>query len=492
MAAILLPLRCQRMSATGAADGNGTRGSYGGTVERGVMGVSRALRFVFARIEVEDHRHRRLLGILQGVVTSLGNRAITVLVTFLSVPLTIHYLGAERYGAWATIGSLLAWLALTDFGLGNGLSNAITTAAGQDRPDLVRVYMSSGIAMLTVVASATALILALAWPWIDWASLLGVSTPDARAEVGPAVAASLAIFLLRFPLSVSGKIYLAYHEGRIGNYWGVTGNVATLATLLIVTQTEGGLVWLVVAVSGINLLVGLINAVWLFVWHRPEVAPALGSVRLSSMRELGNTSGRFFLLQITALLVFQTDNLVVAHFLGAAQVPSYSVTHSLFTYTTLLQAAVFTYLWPAYTEAIARRDIAWVRRVFNLDLAGSVAFSSATAAVLIVIAKPFILWWAGPAAEPSTGLVWWMAAWSVIDGFTSPIACLLAAAAHIRAQIVYSALAALCNIALSVTLVQTWGVTGVIAGTVISYAVLICIPTYVDARSLLRKLSRAA
>lgn len=456
------------------------------------MTVSRALRSVFSRIDVEDHRRRRLLGIVQGAVTSLGNRAITLLVTFLSVPLTIHYLGAERYGAWATIGSLLAWTALTEFGINNGLANAITTAAGQDRPDLVRVYVSSGLVMLTTVALTTALVIAAAWPWIDWATLLGVTTPEARAEIGPAVAAAMALFLLRFPLSVTGKIYLAYHDGRIGNYWGAAGNVLSLVALLIVTRTEGGLIWLVIAISGSGLLFGLVNAAWLFTYHRPQVAPRLGSVRLSSVRDLGGVSGKFFLIQIVGLVIFQTDNLVVAHFLGAAKVPSYSLTHTLFSYTTLLQGILFTYLWPAYTEAIARRDIAWVQRIFHLDLVGSVAFSTVAAAVLIVIAKPFILWWAGPVAEPSTSLVWWMAAWSVIDGFTNPIACLLAAAAHLRAQIIYSAIAAACNIAISITLVQTWGVPGVIAGTVVSYAVFICVPTLIDVELLLRKLRREA
>jgi hypothetical protein len=29
---------------------------------------------------------------------------------FVSVPLTVHYLGAERYGVWLTISSLLLWV----------------------------------------------------------------------------------------------------------------------------------------------------------------------------------------------------------------------------------------------------------------------------------------------------------------------------------------------------------------------------------------------
>ena len=53
-------------------------------------------------------------------------KALNILISFLSVPLTIHYLGSERYGVWLTISSLLTWMALTDFGLsGNALVNVL-------------------------------------------------------------------------------------------------------------------------------------------------------------------------------------------------------------------------------------------------------------------------------------------------------------------------------------------------------------------------------
>lgn len=75
------------------------------------------IRLLFHEIKSEDLRRRRLLGIVQGAVTGFGSKLVGVLVAFLSVPLTIGYLGPERYGAWVTLGSLLAWLQLTDFGL---------------------------------------------------------------------------------------------------------------------------------------------------------------------------------------------------------------------------------------------------------------------------------------------------------------------------------------------------------------------------------------
>lgn len=455
------------------------------------MTAGETLRLVFFRSDATDHRRRRLIALIQGLVTSLGNKVIGILVNFLSVPLTIGYLGSERYGVWVTIGSLLAWLSLTDFGLGLGLNTAITSAAGQDRPDLVRNHVSTALFVLTAIAAATGAVLALAWPWIDWSALFGARSPLAQAEIGPAMAAAIAIWLLQFPISIIDKVYLAYQEGRISNYWGACGNVLSLGVLLVVTQTQGGLVWLVIALGGTGLIIRFANTIWLFGWHRPFLAPRLASVKRSSMKELTHVGSMFFLIQIMALVMFQTDNFVISHYLGAEQVPSYSLTYSLFGYTSLIQSLLFSYLWSAYSEAIARKDIAWVRRTFHLNLAFSTVSTLFMAAVLVFIAQRFIGWWAGAAVVPAINLVYWMAVWSVINAFTNPIACLLASAAHLRAQTIYSGIATISNIALSLMLVQRWGPTGVIAGTVISYLLFICGPTFIDAQHLLKKLSRA-
>jgi O-antigen/teichoic acid export membrane protein len=209
------------------------------------------------------------------------------------------------------------------------------------------------------------------------------------------------------------------------------------------------------------------------------------------MPSVMHVGGQFFLIQIMALVTFQTDNFFIGHFLGAARVPEYSLTYNLFNYTSLPQTLLFSYLWHAYVEAISRKDITWVKKTFHLNLAVGMVFTVAMVPVLAYIAKPFLAWWGGPAVVPSSELIAWMAAWSLINAFTNPIACLLAAASHLRAQIRYSAIATVSNILLSLFLVQRWGVHGVIAATVISYAVFVCVPVYADVNALLKRLCYA-
>ena len=457
-----------------------------------VASLAQNVMRVFRPITVTDPRQRRLWNLLQSVVTSLGSRVLGMVITFFSVPLTIGYLGREQYGAWLSIVAFMAWIALSDFGLGNGLTNAVTTAAGQDRPDLVRMHLSNGLLIMSAIGGGVALLLVLVWPFVNWADVFGVHTPEARAEIGPALAVVLAVFVLNMPLSMAGKVYQAYQLGRIGNYWGTAGNILGFIALIVVTQTHGGLVWLAVSVGGVPVLLGFANNIYVFFRFRPDLRPHWRYADRSAMRALSKVGGSFFLIQITSLAVFQTDNLVIDHFLGASHVPEYNLTYSLFAYTTLPLSILFSYMWVAYTEAIARKDVDWVRRAYRLHLWGGTFFAVAASAVLVFIAQPFIGWWAGPGVVPTMPLVWWMAAWAVINGFTNPIACLLAAASHLKMQTVVSAVATVVNLTLSVVLVQRIGVTGVIAATVVSYAVFICGPIYIVCRRMIDGLGHEA
>jgi O-antigen/teichoic acid export membrane protein len=455
------------------------------------LNINSALRSALGRIEEGDHAGRRRRGIVQGFVTGLGSRGVGFLVSFLSVPLTIGYLGKERYGVWILLSSLLAWVRLADLGVSPGLRTAIASALGSGRPDLVRILLSTAFVLLCTIAAVLGLVAAVAWPWINWVALFGITTEEARAEVGPAIATSFGFFLLAFPLSITAVTYDALQEGKLQNYWGMAGNIASLVALIVVTHTHGGLVRLVMAMSGTSLIVNILSSVWLFARYKPLLAPRPQAVQMSSVRRLLNSGGTFFLIQIVALVIFQTGNFIVAKFTGSASVPSYSLTYTLFSYSYLPQVILFNYLWVAYADAIARRDIGWVARALKRNLSFSLGFTLAAVVPLILIARPFIRLWTRGAVVPPFDLVYWMAAWSMINAFCSPIACLLAAADHMKAQLVYSALAAAVSIALSIMLIQSWGVSGVIAGTVIAYIVFVCFPCAIDALLLLRKLRNA-
>ena len=99
------------------------------------------------------HRRAAVTGITSGI-----SRAVRIGVTLITIPLTLHYLGNERFGLWMTISSVLAMAGFADFGVGNGVLNTVSTAYGKDDWDGIRQAISSGIAVLTLIGAAILII----------------------------------------------------------------------------------------------------------------------------------------------------------------------------------------------------------------------------------------------------------------------------------------------------------------------------------------------
>ena len=452
-----------------------------------LLSTVRYLRPALGSGQISGHAQGRDIRIVQGIFSGLAGRGVATVVSFISVPLTVRYLGPERYGAWVTISTVIAWMALADFGLSNSLTNVVSEGYAKNRQDLAQSYVSAAFWSLAGIAAILALIFFSLWPHVPWDRVFNVQSAKARGEVGPAVAIAFAIFVLNFPVSIIAKIYGAYQEVAKGNAWSAGGNLLGLAALIAVTQLKGGLVSLVIAVSGALLMVNALSAVWLFGWSKPWLRPRPDRVTYSAIQKLTALGGMFFVIQISALVLFQTDNLIIAHYLGAAAVTPYSVTWRLFTYTALFQILASPAYWPAYAEAFSRGDRAWVRRSFRMNLRITLASTLVLVLPLVFFGRWIIGKWAGSAAVPPRGLLLWMGVWSLIYSAMNSQSIVLASSGRVKVQMVYSIAASAVNLILSIVLVQRFGLIGVIMGTVGAFVTCVVVPQTLEVDRSMRE-----
>jgi O-antigen/teichoic acid export membrane protein len=451
-----------------------------------IPAAGRYIRLAFEHAQTAGDSHRRYARILQGISSSLVSRGVAVVVSLITVSLSVRFLGAERYGVWITISTALTWITLADFGMSNSLTNALSEAYAGDRKDLAQSYAATAFWLLMCVAAFLTGIFFLVWHRVSWAQVFNVRTAQARAEVAPAVAVAFFIFVLSFPFSSVAKIYGAYQEVAIANFWAAAGSLLSLFGLILVTYVKGNLVMLILAVSGSTLLVSALSAVWVFWKSKPWLLPRLTAVTRPAFEKLSKLGGMFFVIQLAWLSIFQTDNLIIAHFLGARSVTPYSVTWKLFTYASIFQMLAGSSYWPAYAEAFSRGDRSWVRRSFRINFAITVASTLVLACPMVLLGQWIIGKWAGRQVVPTFGLIVWMGIWSVVYAAMTSQACILAGAGRLKGQTVYSVAAAVVNLTLSIILVQKIGLTGVILGTVGAYFICVLIPQTVEVERCLR------
>lgn len=420
--------------------------------------------------------------------TALGGRGLTTILSLVTVPLTLNYLGPERYGVWLTISSVIALLSFTDLGIGNGLLNAVTHSMARGEVTEARRQISSALVLLIVVAVALTATAAAFYPIIPWADVLAVPGREAASEAGLALAAWVACFVIGMPLGIAAQVRLARQEGYIVHLAAAAGNVAAVGALLVGIATRQGLPFLVVAMAGPPLIASALNGIVLFRRDAPELSPSLTIADRRTGFGLLRAGFLFFVLQIAIAVAFTSDTLVVAQLVGPRAVAEYGVTSRLFMIPAALVVMAISPLWPAYGDAIARGDIQWARSTLARSIKAGLFISAPAAVALVAFGLPIIALWVGTSVAPPFLLLLGFGMWVVLSTVGNSVAMLLNGAHEIRIQAAAAAVMALVNLALSIWLTSRIGVAGVMWGTVIAYSVFVLVPMALYVPGVLRRI----
>lgn len=422
-------------------------------------------------------------------LASLVSKGVVVFTTFISVPLTIGYLGTERYGMWMTMSSLIAILGFLDLGMGNSLKNHIADANGRDDKDAAVRAISSAYVVLTIIAIALGLIFLILYPHIPWMRIFNVSSPLAIAESGPAVAVFIVCFLLNIPLSLIIQIQSGYQEGFVSNIWQSAGSILGLLGVLIVIYLKAGLPWLVCTMAGAPLIINILNLLTFFK-NKPNLIPSIKKIDVQTTKKIFNTGTLFLFGQIVSIAVQSVDNIIIAQVIGAIGVAVYSVTVRLFSILSMVQNAAVTPFWPAYGESIARGDIRWVRETLRRTVILSILITLPASLLLVYWGDSLIHLWTGKELHPPLNLLIGVALWTVISAVASAVAMLLTGATMMKEQLYIGMVLLLVAVPTKIYSGQVWGLPGVILSGVVTYSFIVLIPYLIIGKRTLKKLHK--
>lgn len=450
--------------------------------------MTRRTTAALSKAVTSDPRYRRAAGTASA---ALGARIISLVLTLLTVPLSLGLLGTERYGAWVAISAIVALLGFTDLGVGNGVLNAVTRSLAAHKPAQARREISSAVILLGAIVLVIGFVLAGSAPLVAWERLIGVNGVI-RDEARSALAIAFTCFLAGLPVSIASQVRHARQEGWTVHVAAAIGNVAAIGALLLVTTTGGGLPQLAIAMSVPPLLAAIANSVVLFRRDAPELAPTLQLADAATGRRMLRAGFFFFVLQSSMVVAFSSDAIVVAQLIGPDAVAQYGVASRLFAIPLGAIALVLAPLWPAYGQAIAQGDMAWVHQTIRRTVTAAAVVTTIAAATLVVVAPWLVRLWVGGAVELPGALILGFGAWIAMSAVGTAVAMFLNGAGEIRLQAFFAVCMAAANITLSIALTARFGVAGVIWGTVVSYAGLTLLPMAYYAPRVLSALNHRA
>ena len=450
------------------------------TVRKSLPGFAGHLMQTATNTYSERDRRAFMSSVAAGV-----SKVISVLTMLASIPMTLNYLGAERYGMWATLSSFVILFSFADLGIGNGLLNAISNANGRDDRREIRHLISSAYAILTGISIFLALALALIFPLIDWGALLNVRSETAINEARISSAVFILCIFGAIPLNVVDRTQEALQSGYSASLWRCASSLVVFAGIVTIIQVGAGVPWLVAAFAGLPLVMKILNAAVYFGLQARDIAPSPSCARYSEIGKITEAGLLFFVLQMVIAVAFGSDNLIIAHYLGAESVTQYSVPVQMFNLVSVPINIVLMPLWPAYGEAIARGDHDWVRKTFKRSMTFALLLSGTLTILLVIFGKWILAYWAGSELQPSVFLLLTLCVWKIMEACGNAFSMIFNGANIIRFQIVTSSLMCISAISLKFLLVQKIGIEGIVLATVIAFGAMILVPAALKFRAIM-------
>jgi O-antigen/teichoic acid export membrane protein len=307
--------------------------------------------------------HARSIIVKKNILALFVIKGISILNSLLLVPLSISYLNKENYGVWLTIYSMLSWLGLLDIGLGNGLRNKFAECKAAGNTARIKTYVSTAYVLLSLAMLGTLALFFALNHFASWQSILNVTAIE-ETGLKKTVVVVFIFFCTQLVVKLISSILIADQKSFMAAVINTVSSILTLISVYVLSKTTTSSIYkMAFLVGAINVIVPLIVSIYYFSTSYRFCAPSLSSVSLKQSEGLLRVGLVFFLFQSSALIVVATDNIIISHLFGPAEVTPYNIAIKYFAPLTVAFTIFSTPLWSAYTEAYEQKDFDWIKKI---------------------------------------------------------------------------------------------------------------------------------
>ncbi|QHU98996.1 lipopolysaccharide biosynthesis protein [Synechocystis sp. CACIAM 05] len=416
-------------------------------------------------------RQQRNLKFKINVGIALVGKVIATIISLVRVPILINYLNPEGYGLFITITSVANWIQLGQLGMGSGLINALIKCDAEDDKASAQKYVNSLWLGLAIALLILSLFLFGSFPFTPWNKLFPIDDAQLAIQVPQTVAFTLITVLFGIFMTPLGSIYNAYQEQYKLNLWSNLQGIVGLGAVVLATQLQSNMADISLAIGLATLLVNGANYFCLIKWDKPYLKFDVKTLSVSAFKGVWSSSISFFLIEVSALLVFQTDRFLILQFSNSVEVTKYTLASTVYLTFHGIYFLFLKPLWPAFGEAIHRGDIVWTRRVFNkVNLLSSIGMMLLIAVVLM--AGPYLieLWTGRSDVEPDKLLLAILGFYFLIRVFTDVHSIVIFSLNKQKELLLATVSHGFLNLVLGIVLGREYGVHGIALASLLSFA----------------------
>ena len=412
-------------------------------------------------------RTKNYLNQVKGVGIS---KIFGLLTTFLTIPILIRYLGVEKYGVWSTLVSVVGWAVLLDLGIGNSLRNRVGELLAKNKYSWAAYEISEAYRIILIITSVMLITIFPLSFFIKWQNLFNVTSID---ELTLRIAIQIVFIgvLINTILMIANSVINAMQRVSVINFGQVIASTIFLIGIYVLSYIKASSIIDVALVYGISMVTpGVFINIWLFKKYPKLISKITLFKRKFSL--ILDSSSKFLVIQLSTLVLFMMDRILMANFFGPEFVTQYDVIYKVFGIILMFNAMISTPLWSAYTEAFHKNDLIWIMGMLKKQI--SVFFLMLIIIIIFSLNMNRIVnLWIGDGFVTDNRLVWSVGLFIIIYLWNSIFVLLLNGVNKVNIQFYISIITVFINIPIALFFIKImkYGLSSIILATCISLAI---------------------
>jgi O-antigen/teichoic acid export membrane protein len=365
----------------------------------------------------------RLRNIVTATIAQQGLQIAVILISLVAVPLYLAHLGTERYGLFLTAQVWASYLRFGSTGLSQSTMILVSHASAGDDPRQLSTIVRTSLVLSALAACASflmSLCALLALRNGALASALKLTHPEVPGlvlAIGFQVACSLVF-------STFYDLLIGLQRASIATVLQGAGHIAGQLVGLGVVIQGGSVGQVTMATALASVAVGFVCVTQ--TWRGHPEAFAGGRVTRHQVVLQLRTGTKSLGLQLGATLAGTAPTLALSTIAGPAAVPLFAVPARVLSMGTGIVSSFAALMQPAFGEAYARGDLAWVRSTLSQLSEKTLLAMSLAAAVLVGLGGAVISVWTGGKLEVSPAMLTSVALAGGVATVIGPVKFLLA------------------------------------------------------------------
>ena len=406
--------------------------------------------------------------IFQQIKWSFVFKALAFIVYYISISYQIKILGAELYGVWATLLSIVTWVVFFDFGLGNGIKNYLTKALAKNNIEEAKEIIMTGYIAIAIISIALFLLVFFLASTVDLKALFNTELLS-NQQLKYIVITLFGFVFLHFIISFVKQFIFAIQKNALNEFEQLLFYSLLMGALYFIYVQQYKSIFSIVIAYGLALIIGKSILTLIFFSKNRHLLPSFKNFKKKIMGKLMNVGMTFFALQLVYIFILLSDKMIITQLLGPSEVTSYDIVYRVMSVILVFHGVVNAPMWSAYTEAYNKHDTQWIKN--NLKKMNYfIIILIFIAGILSFFYKEIIELWIGEELHIEPSLVYAMAVYVIVVSWNNNHAFFVNSINKIKWQLYAYSVGAVINIPLSIYFARSMnlGSLGVVLATIIS------------------------